>query len=229
MLLGVIAFGLLHGIEPSHGWILAVLYSMHRRKPMLSSFISSGMIAGGHFVSSIAVVVAYVFVAMFMQIPHNYLQYGAAIGLGILAYMFWRQKGEDLLGTQHGHVHDNVQQIEHEHLHWHGGIGYHSHIHIHQQRTLPSLKAIASSALVLGFAHEEEFVILALAAGGVNPLMLMIAYASSVTVGLIGITMIAMKAYTQIQHRIIQYSKYLPKLISLVLVAMAILFVTRIR
>ena len=229
VLIGVITFGLLHGIEPSHGWIVAMLYSMHNRNPMLSSFVSSGIISGAHFVSSIVVVLAYVFITMFIQIPQDYLQYGVAIGLGILAYMFWREKGEDLIESQHGHLHDNILQINHEHIHWHKGSGYHSHVHTHQQRTLPSLKAIASFALILGFAHEEEFVILALAVGGVDPLTLMIAYASSVTVALIGITMTAVKAYARIQHRIIQYSKYLPKIIALVLAVMAILFATGIR
>jgi hypothetical protein len=196
---------------------------------MLSGFVSSGIIAGAHFVSSIVVVLAYVFIAMFIQIPQNYLQYGVAIALGILAYMFWREKGEDLSESQHGHLHDNILQINHEHVHWHKGLGYHSHMHTHQQRTLPTLKAIASVALILGFAHEEEFVILALAVGGVDPLTLMIAYASSVTVALIAITMIAVKAYARIQHRIIQYSKYLPKIIALVLIVMAVLFATGIR
>jgi len=226
LLLGVIAFGLLHGINPSHGWIIAMLYSLHSKKPMLSSFTSSGIIAVAHFVSSIAVVVAYVFIAMFITIPQLYLQFGVAIALGILAYIFWREKGEDLIETQHGHLHNNIEQIEHEHehTHWHKAIGSHSHIHIHQQRTLSSLKAIASFAFVLGLAHEEEFVILALAVGGVDPLMLMIAYASSVAVALIGITMVAMKAYTQIQYRFIQYSKFLPKITAVVLAIMAVGF-----
>ncbi len=61
-------------------------------------------------------------VAMFTQIPHNYLQYGVAIGLTVLAYVFWREKGENLIETQHEHLHDNVQQIEHEHLHWHKAL-----------------------------------------------------------------------------------------------------------
>ena len=224
LLLGVIAFGLLHGINPSHGWIVAMLYSMHSRRPVLSSFTSSGIIAGAHFVSSIAAVVAYIFIAMFVEIPQLYLQYGAAIALAILAYVFWRENGEDQIESQHGHLHDNIEQITHEHMHWHKEIGHHSHVHIHQIRTLLSLKAIASFAFVLGFAHEEEFVILALAVGGFDPLTLMIAYASSVAAALIGITMVAVKAYAQIQHRIIQYSKYLPKITALVLAGMAIGF-----
>ncbi|MGH9921956.1 MAG: hypothetical protein ACRD38_04315 [Nitrososphaerales archaeon] len=84
-----------------------------------------------------------------------------------MAYIFWREKGEDLIETEHGHLHDFTEPVEHEHTHWHRNSGYHSHIHIHQKRSLSSLKAIASFAFVLGFAHEEEFVILALAAGGV--------------------------------------------------------------
>ena len=64
------------------------------------------------------------------------------------------------------------------------------YLHTHQIRILPSLSALAISALVLGFAHEEEFVILSLAAGLVNPLLLMIVYALSVFVALIGITIL---------------------------------------
>ena len=224
VLLGVITFGLLHGISPSHGWIIAMLYSMHSKRPILSSITSSGIIAGAHFVSSIVVVVAYVLVVMFIEIPHEYLQYGAAIALGILAYVFWRETGEDLVKTQHGHLHDNIEQVEHEHTHWHKEIGYHSHAHLHLARTLPSLKGIASFAFVLGFAHEEEFVILALAAGGVDPLMLMITYAGSVAAALIGITVLAVKVFTKFQHRFIYYSKYLPKITGIVLAIMAVGF-----
>lgn len=165
---------------------------------------------------------------MLIEIPQLYLQQGVAIALGILAYLFWREKGENFSETQHGHFHDHTEQVEHEHTHWHKDTGYHPHIHIHQRRTMPSLMAIASFAFVLGFAHEEEFVILALAAGGVDPLMLMIAYASSVAVALIGITVLGVEAYTHIQHKVIQYSKYLPKITALVLAVMAVGFATGI-
>ncbi|MGI0010045.1 MAG: hypothetical protein ACREAE_01435 [Nitrosopumilaceae archaeon] len=140
VILGVIIFGLLHGINPSHGWTVAILYSIKSRKPLLSGIASSGILAGGHFVSSIAVVVGYMLVTNFIKIPHVYLQYGAAVALAILAYMFWKEKGEDLLDTQHGHLHDFAEQSEHEHVHWHKGVGYHSHVHIHQKRILPSLR-----------------------------------------------------------------------------------------
>jgi nickel/cobalt transporter (NicO) family protein len=223
--LGVITFGLLHGINPSHGWTVAVLYSIRNKRPLLSSLTSSSLLAGAHFLSSIVVVVAFIFVTMFIQIPQTYLNYAVAAALAILAYIFWKEKAENLIETQHGHLHhDFTEQLEHEHPHWHSGTGNHIHLHLHQKRSLPTLTAIAAFALVLGFAHEEEFVILTLAVGGINPLFLMIAYATAVAVGLIGVTILAVKVYSYIQHKVIQYTKYLPKISALILAAMAVGF-----
>ncbi len=223
--LGIIAFGLLHGINPSHGWTVAVLYSINNKRPLLSSLTSSSILAGAHFLSSIVVVAAFIFVTMFIQIPQTYLNYAVAAALAMLAYLFWKEKTEDLIETQHGHLHhDFTEQIEHEHPHWHGGTGNHIHLHLHQKRSLPTLAAIAAFALVLGFAHEEEFVILTLAVGGINPLLLMTAYATAVAGGLIGVTVLAVKVYSHIQHKVIQYTKYLPKISALILTAMAVGF-----
>jgi hypothetical protein len=94
-----------------------------------------------------------------------------------------------------------TEQFEHIHEHWHSETGYHSHVHVHQRRILPSLAAIAGFGLVLGFAHEEEFVILSLAVGGVNPILLKVAYASAVAAALMGITVLAVKVYSQIQDK----------------------------
>ncbi len=224
--LGIIAFGLLHGINPSHGWTVAVLYSIRNKRPLLSSLTSSSILAGAHFLSSIVVVAAFLFVTMFIQIPQTYLNYAVASALGILAYLFWKEKTEDLTETQHGHLHhDFTENLEHEHRHRHSSTGSsHTHMHFHQKRSLPTLAAIAGFALVLGFAHEEEFVILTLAVGGINPLLLMIAYATAVAAGLIGVTVIAVKIYSYIQHKVIQYTKYLSKISALILGAMSVGF-----
>ena len=224
--LGIIAFGLLHGINPSHGWTVAVLYSIRNKRPLLSSLTSSSILAGAHFLSSIVVVAAFLFVTMFIQIPQTYLNYAVASALGILAYLFWKEKTEDLTETQHGHLHhDFTENLEHEHRHRHSSTSSsHTHMHLHQKRSLPTLAAIAGFALVLGFAHEEEFVILTLAVGGINPLLLMIAYATAVAAGLIGVTVMAVKIYSYIQHKVIQYTKYLSKISALILGAMAVGF-----
>lgn len=223
--LGIITFGLLHGINPSHGWTVAVLYSIRNKRPILSSLTSSSILAGAHFLSSIVVVAAFIFVTMFIQIPQTYLNYAVAAALGVLATLSWKEKTEDLIETQHGHLHhDFTEELEHEHPHWHSGKGNHIHLHLHQKRSLPTLTAIAAFALVLGFAHEEEFVILTLAVGGINPLLLMVAYATAVAVGLIGVTVLTVKVYSYIQHKVIQYTKYLPKISALILAAMAVGF-----
>jgi nickel/cobalt exporter len=225
VIIGVVIFGLLHGANPSHGWTVAALYSIRSKRRVLGAIVSSGMIAGAHFLSSIIVVIAYISITMFVQLPQLYLNYAAAIALGILAYIFWREKGEDLIETQHGHLHSHTEQQEHEHAHWHKGVGYHAHLHVHQKMMLPTLSALAAFALILGFAHEEEFVILALAAGGgAEPLLLMASYAASVAASLIGITILAIKVYTYIERRVIVHTKYLPQISALILAAMALGF-----
>jgi ABC-type nickel/cobalt efflux system permease component RcnA len=212
--LGVITFGLLHGINPSHGWTVAVLYSIRNKRPLLSSLTSSSILAGAHFLSSIAVVAAFVLVTMFIQIPQTYLNYAVAAALAILAYLFWKEKTEDLIETQHGHLHHGfTEQLEHEHPHQHNGAGNHIHLHLHQKRSLPTLTAIAAFALVLGFAHEEEFVILTLAVGGINPLFLMVAYATAVAVGLIGVLYWLLKSTPISNIRLFNIPNTCPRLV----------------
>jgi hypothetical protein len=63
-------------------------------------------------------------------------------------------------------------------------------------------------ARALGFAQEEKFVILALAAGGgTEPLLLMASYAMSVSVSLIGMIVPAIKVYRSIELRVVAYMK----------------------
>jgi nickel/cobalt transporter (NicO) family protein len=226
ILFGIIIFGLLHGINPSHGWTIAVLYALQSNRPLLNSILSSSILASAHFLSSIVVVLAFIVFSTYIYIPQNYLNYAAAIALGILAFMFWREKRDDLVKSQHGHLHHQFsEEVKHDHIHWHKDEGYHTHLHSHRIRILPSLTALAISALILGFAHEEEFVILSLAAGGVNPVLLMIVYALSVSVALIGVTILSVKVITTtIQDKIIHYTKYLPKVSAIILAIMAIAF-----
>ena len=212
-LIGIIGFGLSHGVNP---W-----------RPLQSGIISSSIIAGAHFLSSLAVVTAYIIVVnnLDVQIPEVYMRYGAAIALGILAYVFWREKDEDLVETQHGHLHNGKDNspLEHYHTHWHDESGYHLHTHYHQERPTPSLRSIVSFAFVLGFVHEEEFVILALAASqSIDPIILILVYAVSVAAALVGVTVISLKFYQRFQYRMIQYSKYLPKISAMFLIFMSI-------
>ena len=226
LLSGIVFFGLLHGINPSHGWTIAVLYAFQTKTPLLNSILSSSILGSAHFLSSIVVVLGFILFSTYIYIPQIYLNYAAAIALGILAIIFWREKLDDLVISQHGHLHHQFsRETKHNHIHWHKNEGYHKHLHTHQIRISPSLFALAISALLLGFAHEEEFVILSLAATGMNPILLMIVYAISVFVALIGITILSVKVITTtLKDKIIYYAKYLPKTSAIILAIMAITF-----
>ena len=87
-----------------------------------------------------------------------------------------------------------------------------------------SLKGIVLFAVVLGFAHEENFMMLALIIGGVEPLLLISVYALSITISLTFLTLMAIKTYSIVEHRIKKVSKYTPKITGLILALLGILF-----
>ncbi len=223
--LAVIAIGLLHGLEPAHGWPVAFLYSSRTGKPLFYGFVSSTIISLFHFISSITVVLVYVLISSFVIFPSQIMKYLAGVVLILLALRFFFEKVEDESESQHGHVHENVGEIEHEHEHEHADIGKHSHWHKHARIVKLTLLGIATFAFVLGFAHEEEFALLALAVGGINPFTLMMSYAVSVTIALVGITLISIKAYQKVEAKIKRYEKYIPKVSAIVLLIMAVAFI----
>jgi len=220
-LMGVVAIGLLHGLEPGHGWPIALLYSARTRRPTFYAFISSGIISFFHFVSSITVVVIYVVASSLINFTSPILRYIAFAALVLLAIKLFTEKVESELESQHGHFHDNAEKVEHEHEHEHPRNSFHTHAHFHPKRINLSLWKIASCAFFLGFAHEEEFALLALVMGGVNPLFLMAAYGLSVTAGLVGVTILGIKMYEKVKAKISKYEKYIPKISGVVLLVLA--------
>ncbi len=222
--IGVVMIGLLHGVEPGHGWPVAVLYSVKKRNAVFSATVSSGIIGTGHLVSSIAVVVAYVLLQAWLDFEAPWIKYLAAALLLILAYRLFREKVNGL-ERQHGHIHENQPEIKHEHEHEHPGQGRHTHWHKHATGIALSLWGLASFAFILGFAHEEEFALLALVAGGVNAWILMLSYGVSVLLGLMVVTIASVKIYKHLQPKLIRYEEYIPKISAGVLVAMAIVII----
>jgi nickel/cobalt transporter (NicO) family protein len=221
---GVILLGLLHGLEPGHGWPVAVLYSMNKRNALASATISSGIIGLAHLVSSIAVVVAYVLLQKWLDFSAPWLKYVAAGVLLILAFRMFREK-TDGLEKQHGHIHESQPEIEHEREHEHPGHSRHTHMHKHTIGTALSLVGLATFAFILGFAHEEEFALLALVAGGVNAWILMLSYGVSVLLGLVAVTVICVSIYKQLQPKLLRFERFVPKIGAVFLVAMAIIIV----
>jgi nickel/cobalt exporter len=224
-LIGVIVVGLLHGLEPGHGWPIALLYSVRTGKPTFYAVVSSGIISFFHFISSIAVVLVYFVASSFVDFTSPILKYVAFAVLIVLAVKLLLEKVDDELESQHGHFHDNAQNLTHEHAHEHPGMGLHTHLHFHPKRLVLSLRKIASCAFVLGFAHEEEFALLALAVGGVSPLLLMSAYGLSVTASLVAVTVLGIKMYERVRVKAQRYEKYIPKVSGAILLLLAVLII----
>ncbi len=222
--ISVVIIGLLHGLEPGHGWPVAVLYSTNKRNCVFSAIVSSGVIGIAHLISSITIVVAYVFLQAWLDFEAPWLKYLATALLLVLAYRMFREK-DNGLERQHGHIHANQPEVEHEHEHEHPGQGLHTHQHTHTTGIVLSLMGLASFAFVLGFAHEEEFALLALVAGGVNAWILMTSYGVAVLLGLILVTLASVKVYKYFQPKLIHYERYLPKIAAVTLVAMAIVVI----
>jgi len=216
--------GLLHGLEPGHGWPVAVLYSMKKRSAVFSATVSSGIIGMAHLISSIAVVIAYVLLQTWLDFEAPWIKYLAAGILLILAFKLFREKVEGL-EKQHGHIHENQPEIEHEHEHEHPGQGQHTHWHKHTTEIALSLWGLATFAFVLGFAHEEEFALLACVAGGVNVWILMLSYGLSVLLGLVAVTIAGVKIYKTLQPKLARYEKYIPKISAGILVVMALIII----
>ena len=222
--IGVVAIGLLHGLEPGHGWPVAMLYSVKRRNAIASALLSSGIIGMAHLISSIAVVVAYVLLEAWLDFDAPWIKYVAAGLLVILAFRLFREKTDEL-DRQHGHLHDSTPDLKHVHEHEHPGTGKHVHRHKHLTGIAVGLWSLATFAFVLGFAHEEEIALLALVAGGVNAWLLMLSYGLAVLIGLMAVTLLCVKLYQRVESRLKRYERYVPKVSAALLLAMAVVIV----
>jgi len=144
----------------------------------------------------------------------------------------------------HSHGHDDHNHDEHSHERTpssaHGDGGRWSRVrrfvpfvggHTHATDGFDSagergLLGIAWFAFLLGFAHEEEFEIIALCAGSNHCLELMSAYALTVIAGIVGLTMALIAGYQHYEQRVERYAPYLPVVSAAVLVTMGLGFVT---
>jgi len=108
-------------------------------------------------------------------------------------------------------------------------VGGHSHDHGDLDEAAErGLFGIAWFAFVLGFAHEEEFEIIALCAGSNYCLELMSAYAITVIAGIVGLTLLLIAGYQSYEERVERYTPYLPLFSAVVLVVMGLGFITGI-
>ncbi|WP_128225189.1 hypothetical protein [Halobacteriaceae bacterium SHR40] len=142
----------------------------------------------------------------------------------------------------HDHQHDRNEHSSHSHEQGHSHdhnnglftrlkgfvpfVGGRSHSHDEPEETADrGLLGIAWFAFVLGFAHEEEFEIIALCAGSNHCLKLMSAYALTVIAGIVGLTMLLIAGYQHSEEKVERYTPYLPTFSAVVLIIMGVGFI----
>jgi len=147
-----IILGLLHGSDPGHGWPLSALQSIDKKRSYWKAIFMTTILASGHFISTLFVVILVWFLGSFSGIYLGYLQIGAASLLLLFG----------LLGLYRGiRKHDNKGSFN------------------SKLNELDAL-SIFRYSLLLGFAHEEEIALAAIILLGANPLLLAFGYALAV-------------------------------------------------
>jgi len=267
LLLGAVALGAVHGVEPGHGWPVAASYALDRTNKWLYGFAASFIIGVGHLVSSIAMVGVFFYAKSYFSLtqlnepltgfggiriggPISLVAGVLLIGLGIREYRHGHSHGSpagdrshphgspDHVPTDH-HTHDHGDGDTHDHLGARDDGGFVSRLkrarpssggHSHTRERSDAvagrgLFGIAWFAFLLGFAHEEEFEIIALCAGSTHCLELMGAYAATVVFSIVGLTMLLIAGYQRHEETVEQYTPYLPAFSAAVLIIMGVGFV----
>ncbi|ELZ77179.1 hypothetical protein DEQ92_02040 [Haloferax sp. Atlit-6N] len=248
LVVGAVALGAIHGVEPGHGWPVAASYALDQANKWVYGFAASFILGVGHLVSSIAMVGVFFYAKEYFDLTQvnepitilGGVQIGGQvslvagvllIALGIREYTHGHAHGthghDD--GEGHTHDHDHSHESSHSHEEGHSHDRGHSHSHSHgdlDEAADRGLLGIAWFAFVLGFAHEEEFEIIALCAGSNYCLELMSAYAVTVIVGIVGLTMLLIAGYQQYEDEVEKYTPYLPAFSAAVLVLMGLGFIT---
>ena len=170
--------------------------------------------------------------------------------LGIREYSHGHSHGSHGDDSHSDHHHDLNEHPSHSHEQGHSNDSDRSHSHDHNAGLLTRLKdfipfvngrthshdapeeaadrglfGIAWFAFVLGFAHEEEFEIIALCAGSTHCLELMSTYALTVIGGIVGLTMLLIAGYQHSEEKVKQYTPYLPAFSAMVLIVMGVGFI----
>ena len=197
---GAAGLGLLHGVEPGHGWPVAAAWALARPARWSAGVLAATVIGMGHLVSSVAVVLLF-FAAK------EYFDLGATAWIdwlagGLLLLLAAWQLRAALRGGGHHHHHG------------------HDHAHGEAPGARAGLWALAVFAFTLGFAHEEEFQIIALCAGSEHCLSLMLTYALAVIVGLIVLTLLLIAGMDRFRHRLEHAQRGLTLLSAGILAAM---------
>lgn len=192
------AIGAIHGLEPGHGWPVAAVYALGRRRPWVSATLAGSLIGGAHLISSFAVVALFEILDRWVDLTNTgWVGPVAGLALVVMGIVQWRRGGHD-----------------------HGG---HSHV---EERPKPGedLWGIVAFAFALGFAHEEEFAIVALCAGKTSCWWVMGTYALAVAGVILALTLVSVAAVDRFRQRLDPWRERLPRISAVILVGMGLLY-----
>jgi ABC-type nickel/cobalt efflux system permease component RcnA len=225
---GAVALGAIHGAEPGHGWPIAASYAFERANRWISGALAGLIIGTGHLISSIAVVGVFFLVKSQLALENLNqplsvagVPIGSPIGVfaGVLLILLGiREYRSDGHSHDHDHSHDDHRHSHDDHSHSHDDHGRLA------DATDEGLSAIAFSAFVLGFAHEEEFEIIAICAGSDYCLSLMLIYALTVVAVITALTLLLVAGYERFEERMERLSEYFPTISAVVLIVMGVGF-----
>jgi len=182
LFLGATGLGLLHGLEPGHGWPVAAAWAVARPAKWRAGALAAIVIGIGHLISSIAVVLVFFGAKQYFRLGgHAWVD--AIAGALLLVLAAWQLRA--------------ARQGAHHHHHHGDGHG-----HGTEPSPVSGLWALAVFAFTLGFAHEEEFQIIAMCTGSEHCLSLMVTYAVAVIVALVALTLALIAGMEQFRHRL---------------------------
>ena len=247
--LGASTLGLVHGLAPGHGWAIAASYALDKSNKWFYGAASSLILGVGHLISSIAMVLVYFFALSYFDLTQigwmHYVAGAMLIALGIWQYF----NGHDHTAEEHD---SDSDEDSHDHNHGHSHDPSHPHTNGESTGTFARLRqalpfvdgsdhshshepseegadrglyGMAALAFALGFAHNEEFDIIAICTGSTYCLELMVIYAISVVVSLVGITLVLVAGYKRYEDRLERYTEYLPTVTAVILVLMGVGFI----
>jgi nickel/cobalt exporter len=200
-----VSIGMLHGVEPGHGWPVAAIFALRQRNRWWYGIWAATILAVAHLTSSFAVVAAYALANHFFKF-HDF-QWMNFVAGGLLLLMGghqWRSAG-------HHHEHGDADpKTSRERL------------------AAGTLLGLAGFAFALGFVHEEEFAIIALAAGRASPWLVMAVYAGAVSLSLILLTSLAIATLNRFENRLGRYDHHLPRVSAVILAAMGLAYIFRL-
>lgn len=200
LFLGATGLGLLHGIEPGHGWPVAAAWALARPGKWRNGVLAAVVIGIGHLISSIAVVIVFFAAREYFELGASGWIDWLAGGL-LLLLAAWQLRAALRAG------------------------GHHHHHHGHDEpRAEAGLWGLAVFAFTLGFAHEEEFQLIALCAGSDHCLSLMLTYSLAVIAGLVALTLLLIAGMQRFRHRLEHAQRQLTFLSAAILALMGVGF-----